>query len=626
MKIIKIVLIVFLVVFLIAGIAGYVFLKTFDINKYKPQILSAIKDSTGRTAAVGQLRLTFSATQGIVLNISKLAISDHLDFSKENFLEVENIDLGIDVIPLVSRREIALSSLQINSPKLILIRNKNGVFNVQTFVPASDKQDLSKDASRANMSAGQAEAALPMAQVHSSSAAAFPALSIRSVWLKNGEIVFVDQSFSPELKVVISSLDIKANDLASKRPSNLIARASLWSRKQNIILDGKMTVDLEKQNATFNDLKLNFDLSEISLPELYASLSFAKDLEMIKAVEGQLQSDIQRAVVGAQGLRELSLDGKIIGGKLRLSSLPLPIDPVTASFAADEKKFEIKNAKLGLADGNITGDGTIEDYLKEQKFNFDLVIDAIDLSKIVPAQDQPVGLEGKLFGQSNVSGKGFAPDNLFESLSGTGSLNVKGGKLKNINVLKLVLSKISMIPGLAEKVNENLPEKYKDAMQSEDTILKTVDLRNHISENTLVIDSLQVETDAFALSGDGRLSFDQAITLNTLIVIPQDLSEAMSASAEGLQYLFDENKQIAIPLRIGGKIPNLTFFPDLEYLGKRIMANRGREELEKVLDKVFKRDETSEPSTPEGQDPDGQEQPKSAEEELIGAILDKVFN
>ena len=145
-----------------------------------------------------------------------------------------------------------------------------------------------------------------------------------------------------------------------------------------------------------------------------------------------------------------------------------------------------------------------------------------------------------------------------------------------------------------------------------------------------MIDNAQAETDTFALLGQGTMGFNQVLDLKSTVSIPQDLSASMTASAKGLEYLLSDDGKIVIPVFVSGRIPALAFLPDLEYLGKRIIANRGKEELQKVLDKVFGRnEETPAPSPPEqpsGQSPAPQtEKQKKPEQELIEGILDKIF-
>ena len=62
----------------------------------------------------------------------------------------------------------------------------------------------------------------------------------------------------------------------------------------------------------------------------------------------------------------------------------------------------------------------------------------------------------------------------------------------------------------------------------------------------------------------------------------------------------------------------MNFGVDLEYIGKNAIKNRGKEELQKVLNKVFDRKDQ-----PQGEP--GTESPKRPEQQMIEGILNTIF-
>src|SRR3989344_1496623 len=97
MKILKILLTIFFLIILIIGVAVAIFVKTFDADKYKPQIVSRITKAIGRDVQIGKIGLNLSLAQGISLSIRDLNIADNPEFSKENFLTLKEAHLGVDV-------------------------------------------------------------------------------------------------------------------------------------------------------------------------------------------------------------------------------------------------------------------------------------------------------------------------------------------------------------------------------------------------------------------------------------------------------------------------------------------------------------------------------------------------
>ena len=249
-------------------------------------------------------------------------------------------------------------------------------------------------------------------------------------------------------------------------------------------------------------------------------------------------------------------------------------------------------------------------------------LSGLDVAPFVPAA-QGVSLQGQLNASGTVQGKGFDPQAFTQSLKGDEKVGLANGLLANINVLKLVLSKISMIPGLAEKLDKSLPDEYKKLLDRKDTPLKKVEMEVGLQGSAVTVRSARIEADGFLFTGAGSMDFDQNISLDTSLIVEKKLAASMIAAEETLKLLLDSDGQIRFPVVIRGKVPNVSFFPDLEYLGKRIIVNQGRTELQKVIDKVFKTEnQPADPSAPAGSQPQPQKRP---EQQILENILDSVF-
>ena len=642
MKIIKILLKLLFVIIIFIVIAVFIFLKTFDVNKYKSQISQEIKNVLGRSVGIGHITLNLSLEQGISLDISGLKVADNPKFSKEDFLTIKDIKLGVDVLSFLTKRQILVSSAKIKSPKIILIRDQNGQFNVQTFQINAEKigstslnithtDDRSKDSSDSLAFAADSKTGNTKEKT-------LPPLLVQSIKLEDGLLAYRDLEFDPPLTIEVPQINLTVNNLSLTEPFNFSLEASLLSPRKNVSATGLAQIDTDTTNIHFNDIKITSDLSDISPQLLEHSLPMLRGIGLKDGMEGKLETSIGKMVVGPKGLVALSLDGTFKQGKIKLKQVPLPLNHIEAAFEGTENTIKIKGSSLNLGSGTVTAKGSIDDYLKGQDFHFETIISAIDLGEVIAQKDLPAQLQGKLYAEFNTEGKGLSgSSSMLSSLLGDGTVDVKEGKLVGMNILRLVLSKISMLPRLVEKIEKNLPDKYKDELQDKDTVLKKVKLTTKIKNGSLYIEDAKVETNVFLLSGKGTIGFNQEIDMQSTIAIPQDLSKAMVASAEGLQYLLDENNEIVIPLTVTGRIPSLAFLPDLEYLGKKIIMNRGKEELEKVLDKVFGKDKgTSETSPETGGQPSSEgspsqtqppqdEQKKRPERELIEGILDKIF-
>jgi uncharacterized protein involved in outer membrane biogenesis len=87
-KILKIAGIVIASVSVLAILGGVIFVKTFDVNKFKPQIVSQAKSALGREFDFDKARLDISFSRGVSLELSGLSIGEDPAFAKGEFLTV----------------------------------------------------------------------------------------------------------------------------------------------------------------------------------------------------------------------------------------------------------------------------------------------------------------------------------------------------------------------------------------------------------------------------------------------------------------------------------------------------------------------------------------------------------
>src|SRR3989338_478086 len=116
MKILKIIFISLFILLLIAGTALFIFIKTFDVQRFKPQIIEAMNQALGRQADFKDIRLQLSFPQGLGLGLKQFTIKYDPFFSTGELLKIENISIGIDVLDYFSKKQITISRIQIEAP------------------------------------------------------------------------------------------------------------------------------------------------------------------------------------------------------------------------------------------------------------------------------------------------------------------------------------------------------------------------------------------------------------------------------------------------------------------------------------------------------------------------------
>ena len=121
-----------LVVLIVAG-AG-IFALTFDPNSYKPQIVAAVKNATGRDITLGgriQLGLSLQPT----LTVQNVSFANPPGFSRPQMATLEELDLKLALWPLLSRM-VEVDQLVLVKPDILLEISKQGKPNWQ-FTPES---------------------------------------------------------------------------------------------------------------------------------------------------------------------------------------------------------------------------------------------------------------------------------------------------------------------------------------------------------------------------------------------------------------------------------------------------------------------------------------------------------
>lgn len=485
MKIIKILLISFLILIVVLAAGAVIFVKTFDVNRFKPQIIAQANKVLNRQVDFERAKLEISLRYGISLKIANLSISEDPAFGEGAFLAVKELSCGLSLLDYVFRKEVNVPGILIDSARITVIRKKDNTFNFQSITQSA--QALSKTSVPAAVKT-----------------IALPALLINSLKGTNSRVLYIDESFEPQLRLEITDL--------------------------------------------------NFLISKISLTQDF---------------------------------------------------------PFTAEAAVLSSQ---KNIKIE-GEANLAG----------QAYSFTASVKDLNIQEIITQDKSPVKAEGIASGKLRLKGKGFSPQAFTSSLSGDADISLVKAKVKDINVLRMVLDKISVIPGLAEKFEASLPERFKQKLIQKDTALSDIKLPILIENGVCIVNDATFGADEFIFKGKGRVRFDKAFLLEGAFLIPQDLSEAMVASVDKLQYLLNDSKQIYIPLKVSGKGADFKFSVDAEYIAKKILIDEAQKQIFKFLDKTFGKEETGQPVPQNATAPVTPSEEQSSTEKEIKNLLEGIF-
>ena len=327
---------------------------------------------------------------------------------------------------------------------------------------------------------------------------------------------------------------------------------------------------------------------------------------------------------GAGGLVSLVSQGELTEGSLRMKELAVPVDPIRLKFSSTKSQFKLDDLYVGAGKGNFKATGVVNDYAGQQVFNADFDLRGIDLKEVLAQEKQPVKVEGLVYGQLKIQGQGLKSENT-NAISGDGNLEIKEGKLLDVNILKNVIEKISFIPHLAQSLTESLPPAFREKLEKKDTILNKVEMKTTINHGLILVDPINIDADGFEFLGQTQAHFDQSFSTEGSFFIPPDLSVEIVKISPQLQFLMTDQQKIFMPLKVNGKLSDMSFFVDPVYISGKLIENKGKDELKKVLNKVLGGDDEDSSSTPPADGSQPPQREESPEKKIIGDILDSIL-
>jgi AsmA protein len=105
-----------------------------DINTFKPVIENQLTTALGRQTKLGELSLSILSGSVVARDVQ---IADDPQFSTQLFLTAKELHLGVQMMPLVLHHQVLVTSLEIDSPQIHLVRAANGVWNFSTIGQAA---------------------------------------------------------------------------------------------------------------------------------------------------------------------------------------------------------------------------------------------------------------------------------------------------------------------------------------------------------------------------------------------------------------------------------------------------------------------------------------------------------
>lgn len=316
-KIVKIGLaVVAVIVVLLVGAAAYL-AATFDPNDYKPQIVELVKDKTGRTLTIGDIKLTFFPKLGV--DLGKVSLSEK--GSPQEFARIENARVALETMPLL-RQQFVVDKVGVNGLSANVVRFKNGTMNVDDLIsPKKEEQEAPSQEFK---------------------------FDIDSIEVEDANLSYRDEQSGAHYQLSKLNLDTGHVALDSETPIELSVVATGNQPKFNLATDLKTRLTLGEKQIRVQGLDLTTKGEAAGVQNL------------VLEVEGNAEADPQKKEYALSKL-ELKVTGQLGADKIeaRVDAPQLTLTP--AQIAGE--KITVKgslagsqgNAKIDLAVPSLKG-------------------------------------------------------------------------------------------------------------------------------------------------------------------------------------------------------------------------------------------------------------------------------
>jgi len=462
MKIIKIIFLSLLALGLIACTGIFIFFQTFDADQYLPQITKKASVVLGRPVSVKHVGLGLSS-RGITLDAWPLTIADDPDFTSQPFIKVARVRVSLDLGSLIFHREIHITNILLQSPRIHFICSQEGNINVRTIGQASRRSGgddaaviAGSNVTGNSSTQGVQNTIAVKPSVPSKERAAFSNINIRSITIQDASISFIDQNQSMPLDIWLRNINVNLNGFSFSEPLRLTFDASLYSNDPNVHGSVLVSWDPSKRSAQVSDLSLHMDLSRLDSQQLKNISPEMRDNSILKNIAGVIQLNVPHLDIGTSG-----------------------------------------------------------------------------------------------------------------EITANGNTSITGGIIKDFNIVKAVLSStLGAFGGMGGNIDDLLNGPLKDKLGAKDTVIEKAEAQFSLHGRTFVIDDSVVKTDIFEFTAKGSVDQGLSMDMQTMLHLNEDVSAALIDEFEGLKYLCDDTKRIAIDATLKGVIPHLKYKPNKDFRKK----------------------------------------------------------
>jgi len=318
-----------------------------DPNKYKDDIVRAVKDNTGRELKIeGQLGL--SVFPWIGLEAGAMELGNAPGFGPTPFAKIQSAGIKVRLVPLLSKK-IVVDTVKLDGLALNLARNRQGRSNWDDLVgePKEGKK--------------------PKAEPKAAEKIALPAFGIGGIDIRRANITWSDQTSGAQYAV--KNLDLKTGTILRSQPVELKLAFDLESGdpplRTRVDLKSRVAVDIDRQTLDIPNLTLN-----LAGMQLNAGVKGQKIFDSpVLSGQAEIAPFNLRELMTTLGAKPDTADGKAFS-KFGLKT----------TFNVSGNHVQLKGLGATLDDTRLRG--LFE--MRGSSYKFGLELDQIDVDRYLP--------------------------------------------------------------------------------------------------------------------------------------------------------------------------------------------------------------------------------------------------
>jgi AsmA protein len=502
-----------------------------DLNRYQAQYLPRIEKALNRKVMLKDIRLMIIPRIGA--HLSGLTILEDPAFGTGTFASFSSLDVGVKWRPLLSRR-VEVEEITLRDPAVTIIKNPQGVLNIST---------MTEKAVRKLKTPAPPPSGVPPAGPAASPFQALALLAFDRVSVKDGNIVYRDQS-GAKSETKLEKLDLFLKSVGFGKTADLHLAAVAQPMSLPVKSDG-----------TIGPVKENLDLQSINL-----AISIGKTALNIK---GNMQGGNLNLVIAAPVINTADLP----------MTLPLkkPVQATDLKIAveADSQRVLLPNYSLNLFGGQITGKAEVDTGSKSLPFSKKIQVQGIQLKQVMEAVGtDKVSVSGTAEANFDMRGAGFSMAELTDSLTGSGHIEAKDGKIEGIDLLEEAFKLLSLA-GIRHDITNA-------------AVFSIIESDMSVKHGVITVERSRMDSKDFQATATGTVGFDQKLNLKARLSLSEELSRQVNRSGGNITKAVTTGNRVVVPMIIGGTLSAPVYALDTSAISAKARERVNKEVKEKV--------------------------------------------